>query len=66
MPQKRVLCDECEREKQLMEAAGCKKVLSCEPDPKDPKFCILVYQFTFLSEGEKGNKPAPASDPTKG
>lgn len=59
MPQKRVLCSECARERQLLEASGNKKFISCNPEAPGSQFCTLVYDFTFVSGGstQGGNAP---------
>ncbi|MBE0612377.1 MAG: hypothetical protein IH604_01795 [Burkholderiales bacterium] len=58
--EKRVLCTDCDREKQLMEAAGDIRVLSCKPDPEDPRFCKLEYEYTFAAgaQGDAGDRGA--------
>ena len=59
MPQKRVLCSECARERQLLDASGNKRFVSCNPEAGDPRFCTLVYEFAFVPGGGQAGGGAP-------
>lgn len=45
MPEtRRILCDDCEQKRIFLEGNG-DTFISCEPDPKDPNFCFLKFEF---------------------
>ena len=55
-----VVCTECARQKELLEAGGMIKVDSCKPDPARPGVCNLLFDYTFTGSAAKAAKKAAA------
>ena len=45
MPEREVLCEDCEKEKEKIEERGDAKVVSCDPIPGKPGWCRLVWRY---------------------
>ncbi|MBI3079687.1 MAG: hypothetical protein HYY85_22285 [Deltaproteobacteria bacterium] len=44
MPQKEIPCSDCEKEKERIEEAGDQIVISCDPIPGKPRWCLIVWR----------------------
>lgn len=44
MPQKEIPCQDCDKEKERIEEAGDQEVVSCEPIPGRPGWCLIVWR----------------------
>lgn len=46
MPQQQSIpCTDCDEKKREIEAPGVFKVLSCDPDPANPGWCIISFDL---------------------
>jgi len=53
MPQQQSIpCQDCQAKKLEIEADGTFKVQSCDPDPANPGWCIIVYDLADAVQGE--------------
>lgn len=44
MPQKVIPCEDCKNEKEKIEESGDAEVISCDPIPDKPGFCLIIWQ----------------------
>jgi len=44
MPSKKIPCEDCEKERGIIEAAGDCRVVSCEKIPDEPGWCLIVWE----------------------
>lgn len=44
MPQKEVPCVDCAKEREFIEQAGDQVVVSCNPIPSKPGWCLIVWK----------------------
>lgn len=45
MPEKEIPCSDCEKEKKEIEEARDREVISCNPIPGKPEWCLIVWRY---------------------
>lgn len=45
MPSKEIPCKDCAKEKKEIEDAGDRVVISCDPTPERPGWCVITWKY---------------------